>query len=57
MRNIKYLLFVIMSLNFRIIEVFFFQMFNAIKKIRESSSTSPVAETEGTIMEEVVKRS
>ncbi|XP_020954361.1 E3 ubiquitin-protein ligase UBR2 isoform X4 [Sus scrofa] len=26
--------------------------FNAIKKIRESSSTSPVAETEGTIMEE-----
>lgn len=57
MRNIKYLLFVIRSLNFRIIEGFFFQMFNAIKKIRESSSTSPVAETEGTIMEEVVKRS
>lgn len=28
------------------------KMFNAIKKIRESSSTSPVAETEGTIMEE-----
>ncbi|KAF4013393.1 hypothetical protein G4228_005121 [Cervus hanglu yarkandensis] len=26
--------------------------FNAIKKLRESSSTSPVAETEGTIMEE-----
>ncbi|XP_047653063.1 E3 ubiquitin-protein ligase UBR2 isoform X1 [Phacochoerus africanus] len=26
--------------------------FNAIKKIRESSSTSPVTETEGTIMEE-----
>ncbi|XP_040839310.1 E3 ubiquitin-protein ligase UBR2 isoform X5 [Ochotona curzoniae] len=26
--------------------------FNAIKKIRESSSSSPVAETEGTIMEE-----
>ncbi|GAB5571520.1 E3 ubiquitin-protein ligase UBR2 isoform X3 [Prionailurus iriomotensis] len=26
--------------------------FNAIKKMRESSSTSPVAETEGTIMEE-----
>nr|XP_042121710.1 E3 ubiquitin-protein ligase UBR2 [Peromyscus maniculatus bairdii] len=28
------------------------KMFNAIKKIRESSSTSPVAEAEGTIMEE-----
>jgi len=27
--------------------------FNTIKKIRESSSASPVAETEGTIMEEV----
>lgn len=30
-------------------------MFNAIKKIRESSSTSPVAEAEGTIMEEVIE--
>uniref|UniRef100_A0A7N4PAU8 E3 ubiquitin-protein ligase n=1 Tax=Sarcophilus harrisii TaxID=9305 RepID=A0A7N4PAU8_SARHA len=29
--------------------------FNAIKKIRESSSTSPVAEAEGTIMEESSK--
>ncbi|XP_036023966.1 E3 ubiquitin-protein ligase UBR2 [Onychomys torridus] len=28
------------------------KMFNAIKKIRESSSASPVAEAEGTIMEE-----
>lgn len=30
-------------------------MFNAIKKIRESSSTSPVAEAEGTILEEVIE--
>lgn len=29
--------------------------FNAIKKIRESSSTSPVEETEGTIMEEILR--
>lgn len=33
--------------------VFFLQTFNTIKKLRESSSTSPVAETEGNIMEEV----
>jgi len=31
----------------------FLQTFNTIKKLRESSSTSPVAETEGNIMEEV----
>lgn len=31
----------------------FVQTFNTIKKLRESSSTSPVAETEGTVMEEV----
>lgn len=32
---------------------FFLQTFNTIKKLRESSSSSPVAETEGNIMEEV----
>lgn len=32
---------------------FYLQTFNTIKKLRESSSTSPVAETEGNIMEEV----
>ncbi|XP_032756485.1 E3 ubiquitin-protein ligase UBR2 isoform X2 [Rattus rattus] len=31
------------------------KMFNTIKKIRESSSSSPVAEAEGTIMEEVIE--
>lgn len=35
---------------------FFLQTFNTIKKLRESSSASPVAETEGTIMEEVKAR-
>lgn len=30
-------------------------MFNTIKKIRESSSSSPVAEAEGAIMEEVIE--
>jgi hypothetical protein len=34
----------------------YFKMFNAIKKIRECSSSSPVAEAEGTIMEEVRER-
>lgn len=32
---------------------FFLQTFNTIKKLRESSSSSPVAETEGNVMEEV----
>lgn len=35
------------------VSFFFLQTFNTIKKLRESSSTSPVAETEGSIMEEV----
>lgn len=39
--------------NFGITNAFFSQTFNAIKKMRESSSASPVAETEGTVTEEV----